>query len=128
MQAKCEELLEIKDIGEIIAKSIVDYFDKSKELIGSLKEKNINMEYLGEINVNENFNMKTFVLTGTLSTITRKEAQEKIESLGGIVSGSVSKKTSVVIVGENPGSKYENAIKLGIEIWNEKELIDRLNQ
>jgi len=126
--AKYEELLEIKDIGEIIAKSIVEYFDKNKELINSLKEKDINTEYLGEVNINDNFNMKTFVLTGTLSTITRNEAQEKIESLGGKVSGSVSKKTNVVIVGESPGSKYENALKLGIEVWNEEKFIEMLNQ
>jgi DNA ligase (NAD+) len=128
MKANYEELLEIKDVGEVIAKSVVDYFEKNKELILKLKEKNINMEYLGNVNINDNFNMKTFVLTGTLSTITRNEAQEKIESLGGTVSGSVSKKTSVVIVGENPGSKYENALKLGIEIWNEEKFIDLLNQ
>ena len=128
IEAKYEELLEIRDIGEIIAKSLVEYFEKNRELIQLLKEKNINMEYLGEVNLNSNFNMKTFVLTGTLSTIARKEAQEKIESLGGTVSGSVSKKTSVVIVGENPGSKYENALKLGIEIWNEEKFIEMLNQ
>lgn len=128
IQATYEELLEIKDIGEAIANSVVDYFDKNLLLIKQLKEKNINMEYLGEINKNINFEGKTFVLTGTLSTITRKDAQEKIESFGGSVSGSVSKKTSVVVVGESPGSKYENALKLGIEIWNEEKFIEMINQ
>ena len=128
MNATYEELLEIKDVGEAIASSVVEYFSKNSELISQLKQKDINMEYLGEININENFNMKTFVLTGTLSTITRNEAQEKIEQYGGKVSGSVSKKTDVVVVGENPGSKYENAVKLGIEIWNEEKFIELLNQ
>lgn len=127
MQATYEQLIEIKDIGEIIAQSIVEYFEKNKELISTLKEKNINMEYLGQVNIDENFNMKTFVLTGTLSSITRNEAKEKIESLGGTVNGSVSKKTDVVIVGEAPGSKYQDALKLGINIWNEEEFLKKIN-
>ena len=86
------------------------------------------MTYLGKTNVNDEFNGKTFVLTGTLSTITRNEAKEKIEELGGNVSGSVSQKTSAVIVGENPGSKYDNAIKLGIPIWNENEFLDKIKK
>ena len=128
MQASYEQLLEIKDIGEVIAQSIVEYFEKNQELISILKEKNINMVYLGQVNIDENFNMKTFVLTGTLSSITRNEAKEKIESLGGTVSGSVSKKTDVVIVGEAPGSKYQDALKLGINIWNEEEFLKKINQ
>jgi len=80
MQATYEQLLEINDIGEIIAKSIVDYFDKNKSLIQELKNRNLNMKYLGVLNINENFNQKKFVLTGTLTSITRNEAKEKIES------------------------------------------------
>ena len=80
------------------------------------------MKYTGEeIERNETFNNKTFVLTGSLTLFTREEAEEKIELLGGKTSGSVSKKTSVVIVGENPGSKYKKAQELGIEIWTEEE-------
>jgi len=126
MQATYEQLLEINDIGEIIAKSIVDYFDKNKSLIQELKNRNLNMKYLGVLNINENFNQKKFVLTGTLTSITRNEAKEKIESLGGIVSGSVSKKTDIVIVGIDPGSKYQDALKLGINIWNEDEFLQNL--
>lgn len=126
MQASYKELLDIKDIGEVIARSVVDYFANNKQLIFSLKEHGINMSYLGKITVNDNFNKKTFVLTGTLSNITRNEAKEKIEELGGNVSGSVSKKTDVVIVGENPGSKYDDALKLGITIWNEQEFLSQL--
>ena len=87
------------------------------------------MKYLGsneEIN-NEEFGNKTFVLTGTLLSITREEAKEKIENLGGIVTNSVSKKTDVVIVGEKPGSKYDKAIELNIPIWNEEEFLKKLN-
>ena len=73
----------------------------------------------------ENFNGKTFVITGTLTKYTRDEVEEKIENLGGKTSSSVSKKTSAVIVGENPGSKYTKAMELGIPIWNEEDLESR---
>ena len=75
---------------------------------------------------NENFVNKTFVITGTLSK-SRDEIREKIELLGGKTTDSVSKKTSVVIVGENAGSKYDKAQKLGIEIWNEDKLNEMLD-
>ena len=65
-------------------------------------------------------------MTGSLEKLTRNEAKEKIESLGGNVSGSVSKKTDAVIVGKNPGSKYEGAIKYGVTIWDEKDLISKM--
>lgn len=127
MQATYEELIEIKDIGSIIAKSVIEYFtDENIACIEKLKSYGVNMEYLGTVSNNELFMNKTFVLTGSLSKITRNEASEKIESLGGKTSGSVSKKTDVVIVGENPGSKYEDALKLGIPIWNEQEFLEKL--
>lgn len=128
MNTSYDELIKIKDVGETIAKSVVDYFNKNYGIINLLKKENVNMKYLGQININSNFNNKIFVLTGTLSTITRNEAQKIIESYGGTVSGSVSKKTNIVIAGENPGNKYENALKLGIEIWNEKKFIDMMDQ
>ena len=84
------------------------------------------MEYTGpKIVINENFNGKTFVITGTLTKYSRDEVEEKIENLGGRTSSSVSKKTSAVIVGENPGSKYTKAVELGIPIWNEEDLESR---
>ena len=118
-----EELLEVKDVGETIAKSIVDYFSdlKNIELINKLKENNVNMNYLGTTKNNSNFEGKTFVLTGSLTTITREDATNFIESNGGNVSTSVSSKTDVVIVGDAPGSKYNKAKELGITIWNEEE-------
>lgn len=126
MNTNLEELLSIPDIGDIIAQSIIDYFNDNKniELINSLKENSLNMNYIGiKKNINELFLDKTFVLTGTLTKLTRNEAKELIESLGGKNTSSVSKKTDVVIVGDSPGSKYEDAKKLGITIWNEDEFL-----
>ena len=85
------------------------------------------MNYLGkEIIMNEDFAGKSFVITGTLEKYSRDQAKEIIESLGGKTIDSVSKKTSVVIVGENPGSKYEKAKNLGIEIWTESVFLEKL--
>ena len=124
-----EELTNIPDIGEIIAKSITSYFSKEEniEIIIKLKELNVNMIYLGKkIEKNDNFFGKTFVLTGSLELFTRDEAKDIIESLGGKTVDSVSKKTSVVIVGSNPGSKYNKAKELNIPIWTEQEFKEKL--
>jgi len=121
-----DELSRIPDIGDVIAKSIVDYFSEEKNinLINKLKENNVNTKFIGkEKNINELFLGKTFVLTGTLTKLTRNEAKDLIETLGGKNTSSVSKKTDVVIVGDSPGSKYDDAIKLGITIWNEEEFM-----
>lgn len=128
MNATFEELNQIPDIGEIIAKSIIDFFqnEKNRDIIEELKELKVGMEYTGpKVVINENFNGKTFVITGTLTKYTRDEVEEKIENLGGKTSSSVSKKTSAIIVGENPGSKYTKAVELGIPIWNEEDLESR---
>ncbi len=127
--ASLEELINIKDVGEGIANSIYEYFKDSNNInmINKLKEYNLNMNYLGKIESNDNFKGKTCVITGTLDSYSREELKEKIESYGGNVSGSVSKKTDFVIVGENPGSKYENALKLGIRIIKEDELLKMLS-
>ena len=127
--ASFEDLINIPDIGDIIAKSIINYFnnDHNKSIVEELKELGINMKYTGEKVVNNDaFSGKTFVLTGSLEIFTREEAEEKIELLGGKTSSSVSKKTAAVIVGTNPGSKLKKAQELGIEIWTEKEFEDRL--
>lgn len=124
MSASLEELTTIDDIGEIIAKSIISYFNDNhhRAIVEELKDIGLNMEYLGKkIEKNPNFVNKSFVLTGTLSSLTRDEAKEIIEENGGKNVESVSKKTSVVIVGDAPGSKYQKALDLGIEIWNEEE-------
>ncbi len=127
IKATIDDLASIKDIGGCIAESVKNYFsqEKNKDLINKLKDYKLNMKYIGKSkNINELFKDKTFVLTGGLSTLTRDEAKELIESLGGKNASSVSKKTDVVIVGENPGSKYDDALKLGITIWNEEEFLE----
>ncbi len=127
MNASVETLTNIQDIGEIIAQSIVLYFSKeeNKKLIDDLKTLGINMVYTGEkIEEKEEFADKTFVITGTLTNYSRDEMKRIIENFGGRVSDSVSKKTNVVIVGDAPGSKYDKALKLGIEIWND----DKINE
>ena len=130
--ATYEELVAIRDIGDILARNIVNFFANPKniDLMNTLCDIGINMEYLGEEQkVNEKFTNKKFVLTGTISFMTRDEIKALIESYGGSESGSVSKKTDVVIVGIDPGSKYDKALSLGIEIWNEekfKEIVDSL--
>lgn len=131
MQQDFESLRSIKDIGDVIAKSIVTYFkqDKNLEIIQGLKDHGINMKYLGtEINEETEFTGKTFVLTGSLEHTTREEAKTLIESLGGNVTGSVSKKTDVVVVGANPGSKYTKAQSLNIPVWQEQEFIEKVQQ
>lgn len=125
--AEIEELSTIPDIGETIAKSVKDYFSSEEniEIINNLKFSGVNMNFTRkEKNINELFLDKTFVLTGTLKELSRNEAKELIETLGGKNTSSVSKKTDVVIVGESPGSKYDDAVKLGITIWNEDEFIN----
>ncbi len=130
-KATLEELVNIPDIGEIIAKSVISFFqtDHHKAMVEELKDLGINMIYLGQKREEkEAFTGKSFVLTGSLQIFTRDEAKEKIESLGGKTVDSVSKKTSVVIVGANPGSKYKKAQDLGIEIWTEKEFEEKLTE
>ena len=131
MNASVEELSSIYDIGEIIARSIVDYFEDTinHDVIDALLMEGINTKYLGEeVQEDTDFVGKTFVVTGTLETLTRDEAKESIELRGGKTSSSVSKKTDVVVVGENPGSKYDKAVNLNIEIWNEEEFLKKLNK
>ena len=130
MNASLEELTNIPDIGEIIAKSIVDFFNEEKNIniINELKTIGVNTIYTGpKVEKNDNFYNKTFVITGTLTKYTRDEVEEKIELLGGKTSSSVSKKTYAVIVGENPGSKYDKAKELNIPIWSEEDLEERFN-
>lgn len=125
MNASIDVLTNIQDIGAIIAQSIVDYFAKedNQRLIQELKDLGLNMVYTGEkIEAKDEFVDKTFVITGTLTNYTRDEVKRMIENFGGKVSDSVSKKTSVVIVGDAPGSKYDKAQKLGITIWNDEQV------
>ena len=125
-----EELVAIDAIGAKIAQSVTDYFtaERNQEFLKRLKLAGIKMEEESqEIAKNEAFAGKTFVLTGTLSTMERKAAQEKIESLGGKAASSVSKKTDYVVVGENAGSKLNKARELGITVLSEEEFLNMLS-
>lgn len=125
MSAELEELNNIDDIGPILASSIYNFFrdDKNIEMINGLKELGVNMAYHGEVQKeNELITGKKFVITGTIDGYSRDEIKNIIESFGGKTSDSVSKKTDVVIVGVEPGSKYTKAQELGIEIWNQEKM------
>lgn len=128
MSAKYEDLVKIQDIGEVIADSVYKFFKEEKNIktINELKLLGVNMKYKGNESIDDNFNNKTFVLTGTLSKLTRDEASIEIENRGGKVTSSVTKKTDYVIVGENPGSKYQKAKDLNINILNEEEFLNML--
>lgn len=129
MKLSFEDLVDITDIGEVMAKSIIEYFSNPENinLINKLKDLGLNMNYLGkELKEDINFLNKKFVITGTISVMPRDTLKEEIALRGGDVSLSVSKKTDVVIVGDSPGSKYEKAVKLGIEIWDENKLLELL--
>ncbi len=134
MLAKEEDIIAVNEIGSKMADSIVTYFssDEVKELIERLKAAGVNMLYKGkkiQVEAGENpFAGKIIVLTGKLSQLTRNEAKVKIEELGGTVTGSVSKKTDLVIAGEDAGSKLTKATELGIEVWDEDRLVEQLQQ
>ena len=128
MNANLDELVAIPDVGDAIANSLYEYMhnEKSISLINQLKELGLNMEFdAGEIKENY-FTNKKCVLTGTLSSMGRSEAKKLIESFGGQLSESVSKKTDILILGENPGSKYDKAKELGIYIMEEPEFLERI--
>lgn len=121
-----EEISEIPSLGGVIATAVVSYFetDGAKILLDELENAGLNFDYLGAVNVEGILSGKTVVLTGKLTTLKRSEAKEKLEALGANVSGSVSKKTDLVVAGEEAGSKLTKAQDLGIEIWSEQDLLD----
>ena len=125
-QASEEEISEIPSLGGVIATAVVSYFETAgaKTLLDELENAGLNFAYLGAVNVEGILSGKTVVLTGKLTTLKRKEAKEKLEALGANVSGSVSKKTDLVVAGEEAGSKLTKAQDLGIEIWSEQDLLD----
>jgi DNA ligase (NAD+) len=129
-EASEEEILSIHEIGTKIAESIALYFSKPEvtETLKRLRTAGVNMTYKGlrpeEVDRDSPFSGKTVVLTGTLEQVTRKEAQQMIEARGGKVSGSVSKKTDLVVAGESAGSKLEKANELGIQVIDEQTFID----
>ena len=129
MLATKDDLIKIKDIGDIVAESIINYFKVDKNIINieKLRELNVNFNYLGR-EENNIFDGKRIVITGSLTKYTRKEIEELIENSGGNTSSSVSKLTDYVVVGENPGSKKDKAKELNIPILTEEEFIEILNK
>lgn len=126
MHASLEDLQNVPDVGPRVAESIEAYFKQkeNKELIRGLLKNGVDVRNTKITKVrNAKFAGKTFVLTGTLENMTRDEAKDKIRALGGDVSGSVSKNTDYVVAGDNPGSKYDNAQKLGVTLIGEKEFL-----
>ena len=129
MSATEEELTAVPDIGGITAKSLLDWFqnEQSQHLIQTLREAGVSFDSM-EAPVGDKLAGKTFVLTGTLANLDRKEASALIEAQGGKVSGSVSKKTSYVVAGEAAGSKLKKANELGIPVLTEEELMKLLSE
>jgi len=127
MSATLEELTQIPDIGEVTAQAIFQWFaqPQSRELVKRLDNAGVNMECIRTLTDNR-FAGMTFVLTGALTKFTREEATEQIENLGGKASGSVSKKTTYVVVGENAGSKERKARELGIPILTEDDFLQMI--
>lgn len=134
MVADAERLITIHEIGDKVADSITTYFSNEKviEVLRKLESYGLNTAYKGrsrqDVPTDGLFSGKTVVLTGKLSILTRGEAKEKIEAFGGKVSGSVSKKTNLVIAGEDAGSKLAKAEELEITVWNEAQLIEALGE
>lgn len=128
-QASVEALTEVQDVGEVTAGFIADWFaqPQSRHLLERLRQAGVNFQSLRQVG-DQRFAGMTFVLTGALSRFTREEATEQIENLGGKVSGSVSKKTKFVVVGENAGSKERKARELGIQILTEDEFLDLIRE
>ncbi|MBT2584116.1 NAD-dependent DNA ligase LigA [Planococcus sp. ISL-109] len=133
MKASLEELVAVHEIGEKMANAIVTYFEKEEvlALVERLRERGVNLAYTGTVvHIEEGANAfagKKIVLTGKLENLTRQEAGVRIEALGGKLTGSVSKKTDLLIAGEEAGSKLDKAQDLGVEIWNEERLLMELN-
>lgn len=129
-QAKEEELMELEDVGPKVAKSIVFFFSQpeNRKLLERLKAAGLKFKEKVEKAGPQPLKNLTFVLTGTLFSMTRDQAREKIENLGGSVSSSVSKKTDYLVVGEDPGSKLDKARELGVKTLDEKEFLKLIRE
>ncbi|MDU6524419.1 MAG: BRCT domain-containing protein, partial [Enterococcus sp.] len=130
-----EEIVSLNTMGETIADSVVTYFENEEvhELMQELEDRGATLAYKGIRasqleNVESPFKDKTIVLTGKLVEYTREDAKEKIQNLGGKVTGSVSKKTDIVVAGEEAGSKLTKAQSLGIEVWDEQQMIQAIEE
>ena len=128
MAAKPEELTAVPDVGPVTAEYIADWFrqEQSRNMVEKLRQAGVNFESKRVV-TDARFAGMTFVLTGALMKFTRDEATERIEHFGGKAAGSVSKKTSYVVVGENAGSKERKARELGITILSEDQFLDMIS-
>lgn len=123
-KASVEDLVDVKDIGEVVAKSIHEWFEDryNQKLLAKLEKAGVKSEPV-KVSKSSKFEGKAFVFTGSLDTISREDAEEKVRELGGDPASSVSKNTDYVVAGEDPGSKYDKAKKLGVKIIDEKEFL-----
>lgn len=129
MSATEEELAKVEDIGPVVAQSIANFFrsEQNRALVTRLRQAGVRMEYVSSSRADPRFVGKTFVFTGTLSTMTRDEAQQHVLERGGKVAGSVSRKTSYVVAGSDAGSKLERARDLGVQVLTEEEFLNMLH-
>jgi len=127
-KASYEELRKIDGVGEVVAQSVIDWFshEQNQELIKQLL-KHVDIELYKDKRASTKFENKTFVITGTLDSMSRDEIKEQVRLRGGKVSNTVSKNTDFVIAGENPGSKFEKAQDLEVEVWDETTLLGELD-
>ncbi len=130
MEASEEELESVPDVGPVVARSIFAFFreEHNREVIGKLRAAGVTWQESEGVAPAATEEVKTFVLTGTLPNMSREEAREKIEAKGHKVAGSVSRKTSYVVAGGEPGSKLERATELGVPVLNEEEFLDLLKR
>jgi DNA ligase (NAD+) len=129
MNASFEELNNIENVGDVVAKSVYEYFRNKDNLkfVDKLKKNGVVVESNKQTAVSSKLKGQTFVITGTLETMSRDEAKKRIKEFGGKVTESVSGQTSYVVVGKEPGSKKEKALKLGIKILNEDAFLQILS-
>ena len=130
MNASYDDIISIGDVGDVIASELVSYMhnEDNIKLINELRDLGLNMEYRYTEAKESYFSNKKCVLTGTLASMGRSDAKKIIESLGGALTESVSKKTDILILGENPGSKYDKAKALGIYIMEEPEFLEKIKE
>lgn len=131
INAKEDEIASVYEIGEKIAKSVYEFFRNSSniEIVNKLKEKGLNFSLINnEAESEQKLHGTTFVFTGELKSMSRAEAAKLVEKYGGRETKSVSKNTNYVVVGENPGSKYQKALELGIKILNEEEFFKMIKE
>lgn len=131
MQASAEQLLAVSDVGPVVARSIVDFFTEAhnRDVVRRLRELGVHWaEQAGTSAQAMPLSGKTFVLTGTLASMSRDEAKSRLEALGAKVAGSVSKKTDCVVAGTEAGSKLDKARELNVPVWDEQQLLDELEK